>query len=61
MNLKLLKAGYPSIDIKFADRLAYCNIFDGSHVKHNLEAMKKCLQAMGTKDWIVISRSCREV
>lgn len=24
LNLELMKAGYPPIDIKFTDRLAYC-------------------------------------
>ena len=35
------KAGYPPIDIKFADRIAYYNAFDEYYVKHNLSAMKK--------------------
>lgn len=35
------KAGYPPIDIKFADRIAYYNAFDEYYVKHNLSAMEK--------------------
>ena len=41
VNLELMKAGYPPIDIKFADRLAYYNAFDEYHVKHNLSAMEQ--------------------
>ena len=41
INLELMKAGYPPIDIKFADRAAYYNAFDEYHVKHNLNAMEK--------------------
>lgn len=41
MNLELMKAGYPPIDIKFADRIAYYNAFDEYYVKHNLSAMEK--------------------
>ena len=41
VNLELMKAGYPPIDIKFTDRLAYYNAFDEYHVKHNLDAMEK--------------------
>ena len=36
-----MKAGYPPIDIKFADRISYYNAFDEYHVKHNLGAMEK--------------------
>ena len=39
VNLELMKAGYPPIDIKFADRIAYYNAFDEYYVKHNLSAM----------------------
>ena len=39
VNLELMKAGYPPIDIKFTDRLAYYNAFDAYHVKRNLSAM----------------------
>ena len=41
VNLELMKAGYPPIDIKFTDRLANYNAFDEYHVKHNLYAMEK--------------------
>lgn len=40
VNLELMKAGYPPIDIKYIDRLAYYNAFDEYHVKHNLSAME---------------------
>ncbi|QWT17435.1 Fic family protein [Collinsella sp. zg1085] len=39
VNLELMKAGYPPIDIKFTDRLKYYEAFDAYHVKHNLSAM----------------------
>lgn len=39
VNLELMKAGYPPIDIKFTDRLKYYDAFDAYHVKHNLSAM----------------------
>ncbi len=41
VNLELMKAGFPPIDIKFTDRLAYYNAFDEYHAKHNLSAMEK--------------------
>ena len=40
VNLELMKAGYPPIDIKFTDRVAYYNAFDEYHVNHNLSAME---------------------
>ena len=40
VNLELMKAGFPPIDIKFADRVSYYNAFDEYHVKHNLGAME---------------------
>lgn len=40
VNLVLMKAGYPPIDIKFTDRITYYNAFDEYHVKHNLSAME---------------------
>ena len=40
VNLELMKAGYPPIDIKFTDRIAYYNAFDEYHAKHNLLAME---------------------
>ncbi|MEE0797377.1 MAG: Fic family protein [Anaerovoracaceae bacterium] len=41
VNLELMKAGYPPIDIKFADRIAYYNAFDEYHAGHNPDAMEK--------------------
>lgn len=41
VNLELMKAGYPPIDIKFTDRIAYYNAFDEYHEKNNLSAMEK--------------------
>ncbi len=40
MNLELMKAGFPPIDIKFTDRIAYYKAFDEYHAKHNLSAME---------------------
>lgn len=40
VNLELMKAGYPPIDIKFADRMAYYEAFDEYHVNKNLSAME---------------------
>ena len=39
INLELMKAGYPPIDIKFSDRLKYYEAFDGYHAKNNISAM----------------------
>jgi len=39
INLELMKAGYPPIDIKFSDRLKYYEAFDEYHMKHNISAM----------------------
>lgn len=39
VNLELMKAGYPPIDIKFIDRLKYYEAFDEYHVNHNISAM----------------------
>ena len=41
VNLELMKAGYPPIDIKFTDRASYYNAFDAYHEKHDLSPMKK--------------------
>ena len=41
VNLELMKAGYPPIDIKFADRKRYYDAFDAYHVKKDLSAMTK--------------------
>lgn len=43
VNLELMKAGYPPIDIKFTDRIMYYNAFDAYHVKHDLSAMEDLL------------------
>ncbi len=40
VNLELMKAGYPPIDIKYADRITYYNAFDAYHIKHDLSAME---------------------
>lgn len=40
VNLELMKAGYPPINIKFTDRIAYYNAFDEYHIKHNLSSME---------------------
>ena len=40
VNLELMKAGYPPIDIKFVDRIAYYKAFDEYHVKHSISAME---------------------
>ncbi|MDD7732578.1 MAG: Fic family protein [Firmicutes bacterium] len=41
VNLELMKTGYPPIDIKFKDRLAYYQAFDDYHVKQSVSAMEK--------------------
>ncbi len=41
VNMELMKAGYPPIDIKFTDRIAYYNAFDEYYAKHNAKAMEK--------------------
>lgn len=41
VNLELMKAGYPPIDIKFTDRMAYYNAFDAYYADGNLSAMEK--------------------
>ncbi len=40
INLELMKAGYPPIDIKFADRIAYYGAFDQYHIKGDLSSME---------------------
>ncbi|MGK0720303.1 Fic family protein [Streptococcus uberis] len=40
VNLELMKAGYPPINIKFTDRLAYYQAFDQYHSKGDLSAME---------------------
>lgn len=40
VNLELMKAGYPPIDIKFIDRAAYYNAFEEYHIKHDISSME---------------------
>lgn len=40
VNLELMKAGYPPIDIKFTDRVKYYQAFDEYHMKGNVPAME---------------------
>jgi Fic family protein len=41
VNFELMKAGFPPIDIKFTDRIAYYKAFDEYHEKHSISAMEK--------------------
>lgn len=41
VNFEFMKEGFPPIDIKFTDRIAYYNAFDEYHDKNNLSAMEK--------------------
>jgi len=41
VNLELMKAGYPPIDIKFTDRIAYYNAFDEYYTKGSFATMEK--------------------
>ena len=41
VNLELMKAGYPPINIKFTDRRAYYDAFDEYHANGNLSAMER--------------------
>lgn len=41
VNLELMKAGYPPIDIKFTDRKRYYDAFDAYHIKNDLSQMTK--------------------
>ena len=41
VNLELMKAGFPPIDIKYAERISYYNAFDEYHIKHDVSAMEK--------------------
>ena len=43
VNMELMKAGYPPIDIKFTDRMEYYKAFDEYHENHNLSAMEYLL------------------
>lgn len=40
VNLELMKAGFPPIDIKFTDRIRYYNAFDIYYEKQDLSAME---------------------
>jgi len=39
INLELIKLGYPPIDIKYKDRIAYYDAFDAYHIKKDLKPM----------------------
>ncbi len=41
VNLELMKAGYPPIDIKFTDRIKYYEAFDKYHTNGDLGAMEE--------------------
>ena len=41
VNFEFMKAGFPPIDIKFTDRVAYYRAFDEYHAKHSITAMEK--------------------
>ena len=41
VNMEFMKVGFPPINIKFTDRIAYYNAYDEYHIKHNLSAMEK--------------------
>lgn len=41
VNLELMKAGFPPIDIKFADRKRYYDAFDSYHKNNDLSPMAK--------------------
>ena len=43
INLELMKAGYPPIDIKFTDRLKYYQAFDEYYGEDNISAMADLL------------------
>ena len=40
VNFELMKAGYPPVNVKFTDRIAYYNAFDEYYVKNSLSAME---------------------
>ena len=40
VNLELMKAGYPPIDIKYSDRMRYYNAFDGYYTQGDLKPME---------------------
>ena len=41
VNLEMMKAGYPPVDIRFTNRVAYYKAFDEYQAKHKLDAMEK--------------------
>lgn len=41
VNLELMKAGYPPIDIKFTDRMRYYQAFDDYHEKGTIDSMEE--------------------
>lgn len=41
VNMEFMKVGFPPINIKFTDRIAYYSAFDEYYIKHNLSAMEK--------------------
>ena len=43
MNLELMQAGYPAIDVKFTDRRRYYDAFDAFYRNHTAEPMIKLL------------------
>ena len=43
VNLELMKAGYPPVDIKFADRISYYDAFDAYFAKQDLSGMENLL------------------
>ena len=45
VNLELMKAGFPPIDIKFTDRKAYYEAFDAYYGKNDLRPMEKLFAA----------------
>lgn len=63
VNLELMKAGDPPIDIKFADQIAYYNAFDEYYVKHNLRAMEKLFAGYVNEklDSYLITFDCRSM
>lgn len=43
INLELMKYGFPPINIKYTDKIAYYNAFDEFHLNKNLSAMENLL------------------
>ena len=41
VNMEFMKVGFPPINIKFTDRVAYYNAFDEYNIKHDIAAMEK--------------------